>query len=66
MNLELNYFFPNIEFIIALPIFLSSPERVVGIPVALEMLLFALETPTARFHEKLRPGIFILFDLNFV
>lgn len=40
----------------------ARPLRVVGIPVALAKSRFILETPSARFQEKLSPGIFI-FDL---
>ena len=32
------------------------PERVVGIPVAREILRFAAVTPSARFHENENPG----------
>lgn len=44
---------------IALPILRSSPAREVGMPVALAISRLILETPTARFQEKLSPGIFI-------
>lgn len=43
--------------VIARPIFRSSPLREVGIPVVRAKRAFAAEMPSARFHEKLRPGI---------
>lgn len=39
----------------ARPIFRWRPERVKGIPVWREILLFMPEMPTARFHEKEKP-----------
>jgi len=42
---------------ISLPAFRRLPERVVGIPVALENLRFALEIPIARFQLNDNPGI---------
>ena len=38
------------------PSLLRRPLRVVGIPVARAIDLFALVTPSARFHEKESPG----------
>jgi hypothetical protein len=37
------------------PIFLWRPDRVRGMPVALEIRLLALETPVSRFQEKPPP-----------
>lgn len=54
------FLLPNMVVRMALPIFLSRPLRVVGIPVALAKSRFSLETPRARFQEKLSPGIFIV------
>ena len=45
---------------IAPPILRCSPFRVVGMPVALAKSRFNLETPIARFQEKLSPGTFIV------
>ena len=36
------------------------PARVIGMPIARDMLCFICVTPSARFHEKLTPGI--LYD----
>ena len=38
------------------PSLLRRPLGVVGIPVARAIDLFALVTPSARFHEKVSPG----------
>jgi len=38
------------------PSLLRRPERVSGMPVAREILRFALVTPSARFQENVRPG----------
>lgn len=46
---------------IKLPIFLSIPERVVGIPVFWANALFNFVIPNALLREKLSPGIFVLF-----
>ncbi len=45
---------------IAPPILRSSPLRVVGMPVALEISRFNLEMPNARRQEKLSPRIFMV------
>ena len=45
------YFIPK-----NLPNLLRRPVRERGIPVARETLRFAAVTPSARFHEKVRPG----------
>ena len=42
---------------IALPIFRCLPACVSGMPIALESLDFAAETPSALFQEKETPGI---------
>lgn len=41
---------------VILPIFRWRPDRVSGIPVAREILLFALDMPSARFAEKEKPN----------
>ena len=46
-----------------LPIFRSSPLFDMGIPVSLANFCFACERPTARFHEKLKPGMGVDFLL---
>lgn len=43
------------EHPIALPTFRCLPPRVRGIPVALEILLFAAEIPDALFQENENP-----------
>ena len=45
------------------PTLRSMPARVVGIPVARDIFLFACVTPSARFHENDNPGIFILLGI---
>lgn len=40
-----------------LPIFLSRPAFVVGMPVLRAICCLAFVTPRARFHEKDNPGI---------
>lgn len=54
------YFLLNNIFKIAPPIFLSIPDRVVGMPVFCVKARFIFVIPNARFHEKLTPGIFVL------
>ena len=46
--------------ITAAPIFLSTPDFVIGMPVALVNCLLIFVTPSALLHEKLSPGIFVL------
>ena len=46
-----------------LPIFLSMPLLVVGMPVAFAIFLFILVMPRALFREKLSPGIPVLLLL---
>ena len=46
--------------IIALPIFLSIPDWVVGIPVFWVKALLSLVIPNALLREKLNPGILVL------
>ena len=46
--------------ITAAPIFLSTPDFVIGMPVALVNCLLIFVTPSALLHEKLTPGIFVL------
>ena len=40
-----------------LPTFFSRPDFVKGIPVAFEILRLAAVMPSARFAEKVTPGI---------
>ncbi len=54
------------ELMIAAPIFRSRLARDVGIPVAFEKSRFILVIPTARFHEKLNPGSFIVILFKFL
>ena len=46
--------------ITAAPIFLSTPDFVIGMPVALVNCLLIFVTPSALLHETLTPGIFVL------
>lgn len=55
------HFFPNRVFSIVLPIFRWSPAFEVGIPVSLAIFCLILVMPSARFSEKLRPGIGVEF-----
>lgn len=57
-------YFPNMPLIIALPIFLSMPLRVVGIPVCLDNCCLAWVIPSALFQENDNPGIFMFFILK--
>lgn len=43
------------------PTFLSIPAFDVGIPVSFAIFCFNAVMPTALFHEKLSPGIIVLF-----
>jgi hypothetical protein len=42
-----------------LPIFLSNPPLVVGIPVSLAILFLNPEIPKSLFQEKLNPNLFL-------
>lgn len=53
-------YLPKIDLIIILPTLRSRPAFDVGMPVLRAICCFALETPSARFHEKDNPGIFII------
>ena len=46
-----------------LPILRSIPAFEVGMPVSLAIFCFACEMPSARFSEKLKPGIGVEFLL---
>ena len=46
-----SYFIPRMR-----PSFERRPDRLSGMPVALEIFRLALVTPSARFHEKVSPG----------
>ena len=48
---------------IVLPIFLSRPDLDVGMPVCLANLCLTCESPNARFHENVKPGMPVSFDL---
>lgn len=52
------FFLLNTVLMMALPIFISRPLRVVGIPVALAKSRFNLETPVARFQVEAESGDF--------
>ena len=51
INVEGRYFIP-----IHLPSFIRRPLRDIGMPVFFDTRLFALVTPSARFHENDKPG----------
>jgi len=44
-------YFPKIILTMAAPIFRSTPDLVIGIPVSLAIFCFACVIPTKRFHE---------------
>ncbi len=46
-----------IAFIISRPIFRSMPALDMGMPVARAIRCFSFVMPSARFHEKERPGM---------
>lgn len=48
----------------ALPTLRWRPERVRGIPVALEILVFTPDMPSALFHENENPYFFFLLMLH--
>jgi len=51
---------PKTALIIVRPIFFSSPDFVVGMPVSLAICRFTLSIPNARLSENDTPGIFSL------
>ena len=53
-------------FMIAPPILRSNPCLVVGMPTARATLVFSPEMPTARFSEKLSPGILAIIILIYL
>lgn len=53
------YFFPSKALMIALPIFLSRPALLVGMPVSRANFCFIWVIPNALFNENDTPGIFI-------
>ena len=55
------FLFPNNAEIIILPNLRSNPDLEVGMPVLRANRCLVLVTPIARFHEKVNPGIFILY-----
>ena len=56
------YFFPSKVLMIALPIFLSRPALLVGIPVSRANFCFIWVIPNALFNENDTPGIFMAFS----
>lgn len=46
----------NTQHPVATPALLCLSERVGGAPIILERLLFAADSPIARFHENDKPG----------
>lgn len=72
MKQEATAYFPFSNRNIQLPIFSSTPFFDVGMPVVRAIRCFTFVIPTARFHEKVRPGmggVFLLmirkFHLNY-
>lgn len=57
---EFVYRFLKNDFIIALPIFRSSPAFEVGMPVLRANCCLTCVKPIARFQENDNPGIFML------
>lgn len=57
MKQEATAYFPFSNRNIQLPIFRSTPFFDVGMPVARLMSCFIFVIPSARFHEKLSPGM---------
>lgn len=53
------YFFPSMAFMMVLPIFLSKPALLVGMPVSRANFCFIFVMPNALLSEKDTPGIFI-------
>lgn len=53
------YFFPSKALMTALPIFLSRPALLVGMPVSRANFCFIWVIPNALFNENDTPGIFI-------
>ncbi len=54
---------PKTALIIVRPIFFSSPDLVVGMPVSMAICRFTLSIPNARLSENDTPGILIFFDI---
>ena len=52
-----HYFFPSIALMIVLPIFLSRPALLVGMPVSRANFCFIFVMPNARLSENDTPGI---------
>ena len=52
--------FPKMVLMIALPILRSKPALEVGMPVLRAIWCLACVIPSARFQEKVSPGIFII------
>lgn len=57
--IDINYYFPNIDFNIILPIFLSIPALVIGIPVWRAIQIAELCHPKVKISNEL------FFCLNF-
>lgn len=60
VNSSGHFFLPVRTFISVRPIFFSSPDLVVGIPVVLAISRFTLSIPNALLRENDTPGIFSL------
>ena len=59
------FYFPVSFFKITPPIFRSIPCFDIGMPVCRDIFCFNWVRPIARFHEKVRPGIFVfIFKVN--
>ena len=64
MTKLVQYYFPNNALMIALPFLRSTPDLLVGIPVALINSRLTFMTPSTHFQEKLSHGIFVLLILQ--
>ena len=65
--IKADYLFKSLAapLIRVLPIFLSSPCFVVGIPVVLAIVLLSTSTPNARLGENDVPGMLKIFMMVF-
>lgn len=59
----IRYHFLNSISNIVLPTFLSRPDLDVGMPVCLAKFCLTFVRPNARFHENVKPGMPVPFDL---
>ena len=60
-HIMIYHFFPISVFKIKLPTFRSTPTFDVGMPVALTIFCLTFVMPSARFNEKVSPGIGVEF-----